>query len=414
MRILFVDDEINILQGLKRSLWSLKSEWEMSFVEGGEAALELLKSQDFDIIVTDMRMPRMSGIELLEKVRTSHPQTIRFVLSGQTDQESAIRSANTAHQFLAKPCSSDDLMAAVKRATQLNKILTGDDLRTMVVQLRSIPSLPSLYNDLVAEVAKPEPSMNRISSIIETDIGMTAKVMQMVNSAFFGSPRRVESVFMATSMLGLDTIKALVIAASVFGSFDKNAVSWFDIEDIENRSMLCSQIAKLIATSEQLDKYQIGHAMFCGLLHDIGRIVLASSLKSIYRTIATNAAKQGCDLCELERAAFKTTHTEIGGYLLALWGFPNEIVEGTVYHHSPGRCETPELTIADIVHAACGFSNGCTPGDGASSCFDLIHFENKGFGQKVDEWYKESKNLIERAGGIGEISISNETARTAS
>src|SRR5262249_34954838 len=108
-RILFVDDEPQVLEGLQRILYPLPREWKMEFVASGNEALKRLGETEFDVLVTDVRMPEMSGIELLAEVVERYPQVIRMVLSGTVDQDLTLRSAALAHQYLVKPCDAQAL-----------------------------------------------------------------------------------------------------------------------------------------------------------------------------------------------------------------------------------------------------------------------------------------------------------------
>ena len=116
MRVLFVDDEPHILSGLQRMLRPLRHEWAMTFVGGGPAALDALEREVFDVIVTDMRMPGLSGAQLLAEVHRRRPRVACIVLSGQSDQEHLLQLADTPHEYLAKPCDADVLKETVCRA----------------------------------------------------------------------------------------------------------------------------------------------------------------------------------------------------------------------------------------------------------------------------------------------------------
>src|SRR5215469_9947183 len=115
-RILFVDDEPKVLDGLRRLLRPQRLQWDMSFIEGGEAALALLDQSPFDVIVSDLKMPGMDGTALLERAREHHPQVVRIVLSEYADLEAAFRAAQVAHQLLLKPCDAEMLRVAIDRA----------------------------------------------------------------------------------------------------------------------------------------------------------------------------------------------------------------------------------------------------------------------------------------------------------
>src|SRR5919109_3195906 len=122
-QILFVDDEVKVLQGLGRMLRGMRHEWDMTFVDDPRQAVELLPQKSFDAIVVDMRMPQMDGAELLAKAKELKPGMARIVLSGHAERESALRSVGLAHQFLSKPCDADTLRTTVSRACELRKAL---------------------------------------------------------------------------------------------------------------------------------------------------------------------------------------------------------------------------------------------------------------------------------------------------
>ncbi|MEO1204062.1 MAG: HDOD domain-containing protein, partial [Pseudomonadota bacterium] len=228
-RILFVDDEPNVLSGLRRSLFQQRGKWDMHFVESGAAALEALAgSEPFDVLVSDMRMPEMSGEELLEAVAAEYPRVARLVLSGHAERASAVRAAGVAHQFLAKPCDPDALKRAVSRTCYLRSQLNDRGVLKAVAGLGQLPSLPRIYRDVAAEVKSDDPTLEKVANLISADLGMSAKVLQLVNSAYFGLGRRVEDVRNAASLLGLDVIHDLVLANSAFaalgGEVDEQAL----------------------------------------------------------------------------------------------------------------------------------------------------------------------------------------------
>src|ERR1700758_5310713 len=141
-RILFVDDEPMVLDGVRRSLHAMRKDWEMSFVNSGHEALEAMAGQTFDIVVTDMRMPGMDGAQLLEEVKKRSPQSLRVILSGQSDRETILRSVNPTHQYLSKPCDGEELRTRLMRAFALKDLLENPELKGLVSKLDSLPSLP--------------------------------------------------------------------------------------------------------------------------------------------------------------------------------------------------------------------------------------------------------------------------------
>ena len=207
--ILFVDDEPMVLQGLQRMLRPHRAIWDMSFATSGAEALAMLEGKPFDAVVTDMRMPGMDGATLLEQVRERYPAAIRIVLSGYFEQEAAMRALPVAHQFLAKPCDPMKLRHAIERTVGFVGLLPDVALRRVVGAIGKLPTLPRTSALLVQSLQNPDVQMDEIAAIVERDVGITAKILQLVNSAFFCLPNYVTSVRMAVSYLGLDTLKQL-------------------------------------------------------------------------------------------------------------------------------------------------------------------------------------------------------------
>ena len=218
-RVLFVDDEPRILEGLRRMLRSQRHDWELAFAPGGETALALMEASPFDVIVSDMRMPGIDGAALLCRVREKYPQVVRIVLSGHTELSTALRVVPIAHQFLAKPCDAQMLRVAIERACHLRALLSDEHIRRTVAALGDLPSLPRTYEALTQALADPDTSLQKVAKIIEQDVGISAKVLQLVNSAFFGVSHSMTNIQSAVSYLGINTLKSLVLSVEIFRAF---------------------------------------------------------------------------------------------------------------------------------------------------------------------------------------------------
>jgi HD-like signal output (HDOD) protein len=356
-RILFVDDEQLVLKGLQRMLRSMRHQWEMRFAASGQEGLSILRSESFDAIVTDMRMPGMDGIQLLAEVMKSYPHMVRIILSGQLDQEMILKTVRSAHQHLSKPCEAELLKSTLAQAFGLRDLLEDDQLKKLVSRIESLPSLPSLYLEILEELQSPNTSFRKVGTIIARDVGMTAKILQMVNSAFFGLRRRISSPQEAVGYLGMETVKSLVLTAKIFSQFDTKKSLGFRLDTLWNHSMLTGLYAKTIARTENQKKELIDEAYMAGLLHDLGKLVLAQNLSDLYKE-ALRVARDNCRcLWEAELEIFGTTHAEIAAYLMGLWGFRYPIVEAIAFHHCPGKGKGPIGPLA-AVHAgnalACG------------------------------------------------------------
>jgi HD-like signal output (HDOD) protein len=350
-RILFVDDEELLLNGLQRMLRSMRHKWEMRFVDNGQAALDLIQRETFDAVITDMKMPGMNGVQFLETVMQDYPDIVRIILSGQLDQEMILKTVRSAHQHLSKPCDADLLKATLAQAFGLRDLLADDNIQKLVSRIESLPSLPSLYLQIMEELQSANTSFKKIGEIIAKDVGMTAKILQMVNSAFFGLRRQISNPQDAVSYLGFETIKSLVLSAKIFSQFDQKKLPGFSLDNLWNHSMLTGTFSKIVAEMEGQTKEIIDDAYMVGLLHDLGKLVLAQNLSDSYQKVRDQAFTQERPLWKVEYEMLGATHAEIAAYLIGLWGIKYSVVEAIAFHHLPGRCEA-RMGILPTVHTA--------------------------------------------------------------
>jgi HD-like signal output (HDOD) protein len=350
--ILFVDDEQRILDGLLRMFRPMRDEWETTFATSGQAALDEMAKSHFDVVVTDMRMPGMDGAELLAEVRTRYPSAVRVVLSGHSDREMILRSVGHAHQYLSKPCDPEELKSIIRRACSLRELMANPSLCSMVASMQTLPVLPSLYAELMAAIASPTSSADTVAAIIMKDLGMTTKVLQLVNSAFFGIRQTITSPAQAVSYLGFDTLKSLVLSVQIFDQFRGLPNAFFTIEALWRHSLTVGSIARAIAGAERRSQAEIDAAYTSGLLHDVGVLVLTTNVPREYDQILNRSHTTPVQLCDAEREALGATHAEVGAYLLGLWGLNDMVVEAVAYHHSPMQCVARAFAPLTAVHVA--------------------------------------------------------------
>jgi HD-like signal output (HDOD) protein len=351
-KILFVDDEPNILAGLKRMLRSMRSEMEFFFAENSDQALQCLTGQAIDIVVADMRMAGMDGASLLAVVQKQFPQAVRIMLTGHADDEAVLRTVDVAHRFLTKPIDSATLKETLQGSGVLQDMLNNSGLKSLVAGLGTLPTLPETYANLEKRLRQPDCALADIARIIEQDPAMTAKILQLVNSAFFGLYTRVESPFRAVNLLGLDTIKALVLGLGIFSELPVKSSRLFSVSGLWSHSMTCATFAKAIAGRESEDTTLIEQAFIGGLLHDVGKLLLFAKKRPEYEQAIDQALKDGRPIQETERDLFGASHCDVGAYLLGLWGLPGPVVEALLFHHRIADYPEPGLSPALIVHVA--------------------------------------------------------------
>jgi HD-like signal output (HDOD) protein/CheY-like chemotaxis protein len=386
--VLFVDDEPKLLRGIQRMLAGADCDWQAEFAQGGREALALLAQRAFDVVISDMRMPEMDGATFLGEVRERYPDTVRVVLSGHSERSLILRSVGVAHRYLAKPCEVEDLRSVVTRAMALRRVLSDSALRSLVSQLIRIPSAPRLYRDLMAQIQTSEKSLHDLGRTVAQDIGMTAKILQIVNSAFFGMPRHVSDPVQAVCLLGFDVLKALVMTVHIFTELAMDGVDGLGIEDLWNHSAETGALAKSIAAAEGCERDVCDHALMGGLLHDTGKLILAANQSKRYREALRLAERRPMSPLAAEREIFGTTHAEVGAYLLGLWGLPEPAVEAVAFHHRPADCLGTTITPLTAVHVANALEHAhrAATEEPPPDCLDSAYLDRLGLAQRWPIW----------------------------
>jgi HD-like signal output (HDOD) protein/CheY-like chemotaxis protein len=387
IRVIFVDDEPRVLEGLRRMLRPKRNEWDMTFVGSAQAALEALRAQPCEVVVTDMRMPGMSGAELLEVVQRDYPDTIRLILSGQAETESVMKALGVSHQFLSKPCDADILQGTIARAFALRDLAGNPGVKTLVARINKLPTLPATYHKLVECLKDPNANLEDVARIISHDPSMSARLLKVVNSAYFGLAKPVADVARAGSLLGLDRIMALVLGQGLFSGGEVPQVRGFSLEALWSHSLATASAAHRIAVEEKLDKEQVAAAFLAGMLHDIGKLVLAIGVPEDYARVLEMARGKPGRECELETLELQASHPDVGAYLVGLWGLPHTIAEAIAFHEDPAVSIGP-FSLPGIVHVADRFANHPEIADPRHPDLHLNfdYLERTGRGARWSEW----------------------------
>jgi HD-like signal output (HDOD) protein len=355
--ILFVDEEKFVLKALQRSFRKMGGEWDMRFAGHPAEALQTLQTAPVDVVVTETVFTNQSGIDFLKVVREQHPQSVRIILSGYTDRNVVLQSVDLAHQYLAKPCEDDALKATITRAFMMKKLLDNNAIKQVVSRIDALPSVPALYLELVEELKSEDASIAKIGEIISRDMGLTVKILKLVNSSFFGLPQHISNPSKAVSLLGMDIVKAVVLASGTFDNFKKLKFTGFSMDQMWQHAFLCAAFSKIIAQAAGLERKAVDTAFMASLLHDIGVLLIATHLPDEFTRILQYMQKHQTGMNAAEMQIIQTSHAAIGAYLLGLWGLPEAIIESAAYHHTPNARALKELDIPIITHVANSLAN---------------------------------------------------------
>lgn len=384
LRVMFVDDEPHVLSGLERLLRPQRAVWSMRFCDGGAAALAALEQAPADVVISDMRMPHMTGGQLLAEVMQRWPATMRVILSGQADLDMIHQTIGPAHQFLRKPCESGMLQGMIERIWRLRRSIANSKVHMLVGGMQTLPSLPGHHQDLVDALAAANPGLERVAEIVGRDPGMSARALQLLNSAFFGGSHVLSDPREAVRRLGIDTLRVLTHTIQGFTRLETGKQIWFDPGGMWAHSERVSRLAGRIAQDLGLPQHQIDEAMTAGLLHDTGHMLMVAHRPKEYVILARKVGQEG-DV-HGERLVLGCTHGEIGAYLLGLWGLPDPIVEAVAWHHEPMRAGLAKPTVLTCVHAADALDSLQAAGPGGIDRISQEHLHMVGVTARLDAW----------------------------
>ncbi|RCK49478.1 MULTISPECIES: response regulator [Thalassospira] len=388
-QILFVDDDANILSALRRRLRSARPDWDLHFAASGAEALSLAKDRNFDVIVSDIQMPEMDGITLLEKLQDTHPDAVRIILTGHADNASYLRTIGPAHQFLSKPCDNESLIESIENALGLRQLLQSPELRTLVAESKSLASPPDTYIRLESAFSNPDYSLESISKIVESDIALTTEVLKLTNSSYFAVTQNVASVSHAVRMLGMETLKALALFVGLYRGFDGPPGQAANLKRLCHRSQQIGVTAALIAEYEKLPR-EICHAVpSIGMLSHIGTLILYTNRANEMDAVTKRVEAEGISIDQAETEQFGAGHAEIGAYLLGLWGFPAPVVQAVAYHHRPMDLPHKEMNALTSIYVAQHLAREIADQDkgrAVENLIDMDYLSLIGKADRLEEW----------------------------
>ena len=398
-RILFVEGDGDAWRRVREAMDTAGGRWRIDAASTGEEALEALTREPADVVIADERLPEMDGVTLLTRVRDRHPTTIRMILSEAASSQRPSVAAIIAHRMLVKPCNPEEVGVAVRRSRALHQLTGEAEAYRRTVAAAALPSRPGIYLELNRVLSDPNWEPSQVSGVVERDVAMSAKVLQLANSALFGLSQSVTTVQGAVMYLGVDTIRSLALTAETFGKLAPRNVEGFSIDAFQQHAMLVAQIAKTILPAGRAQQ----EAVTAALLHDIGKLVIIADGSDRWAQLNRRAAERGVPLHEVEQEAEGVTHADLGAHLLSLWGLPDAIAEAVAHHHRAGSVEGLALDAVATVHIADALAHELAPAPngGPPAALDEALIDRLDLRSRLAQWRDTARQLVAAAEGGG-------------
>ena len=392
-RILFFASDAVEREAIRTELCADEEGWEKCMTSTFDEAVAALEPDTFDAIVVAHHEDKSSA-KLLNWAAKHHPKVARLIVADSEEREDVLRVVLATHQFLAKPVTPAVLAGTIESALLLSGSLPNEVLLTLAASIKVFPPMPSLYYKVMAELKSPDYSAQTVAEILAKDLAMTTRLLQVINSGLYGLPRQITDLAEVVNLLGHEAVKSLVIGIHVFLQHDHIKPLYFSISQIWQHSTAVAAGARLITQMETGSPERAAEAYTAGLLHDIGKLVLANNFEAQYNTVQKAARDLHQPLWEAEVKEFGVSHAELGAFILGRWGMPMALLEATAWHHQPGRSASQEFTALTAVHIANALEHELhgSKDSGSPSTLDLFHIEALGLTHRIDAWKECLRN----------------------
>jgi putative nucleotidyltransferase with HDIG domain len=362
----------------------LNNEYEIFTAASGKEGLEFLAKTPVDIVVSDLVMPQMSGHEFMGHVANEHPESMRIVISAHDDQLTVAQCLMFGHRYFNKSIDLPNLASILKRIARLKHQVGTGKLKRVISGLGALPTLPRLYFQLNEAVNSPFSSLSEIADIIQQDAGLTVKLLQVANSAYFGMSRRVLTPLEAVQVIGIEVLRGIVLCVHAFKFYQERQIKSFSPTELWSHSLRTAHAARRLAEYENLSRAECDEAFVCGLLHDIGKLIMAANADSDYAEVVQRSRSEALPMDRVEQEIFGATHAQVGAYLLGLWGLPESVIDAIELHHSLDTISAPGFSSLTAVHVA----QALEPSAPRAQNLNVEYLKRIGLENRVEQWQR--------------------------
>jgi HD-like signal output (HDOD) protein len=365
----------------------LGAEWETISASNEANALAHLQERSFDALLVDFNLGSPDASELMNHALNKRSETIRFLLAHEADLALVAAKVLGSPHILPKSIEPGPLKSRIDNA--LKESLSRQSGAATTEGSSDSPAVPTIYTDVLAAIESLGVSDAQVGDIIARDPALTLEVLRLTNSAYLGLPRNITEPGLAVESLGLETIKALVMALQFLAEHSRLKPGYLSLDQIWQHSVNVGQIARDLILFETKDRTLAGQALIAGILHDLGKVVLVTNFDDLYGRVHSLARKQPVTLWDIEKEMFGANHGEIGACLAGMWNMPSAIVEATAFHHEPVLSEHEQFTPLAAVHIANVLERELYPSDDdmmVAPIIDTTFLNQLGLLQRLPVW----------------------------
>ena len=332
-----------------------------------------------------------SDAALRETLENKASRTVRVILCNTNDRAEVARWSATGANPISQSTDAANLAANISRIARVQEWMADAGIKKLLALCKKLPAMPKLYAQVSKELSSPNGSIDVVAQLIAQDPVMTAKILQVVNSAFFALGRQVSEPSDAVMFLGAERTRSLILLAGVFTQFEGVGCPGFTPEQIWNHSLQVGALARNVTMAETRNAKTAEAAFTAGLIHDMGKLILAANVPAMCNSIEQLHISKRLSQREAEMQVLGTTHAELAACLLGTWALPLPVLEAVAWHHHPTRSDDKGFTLLTAVHAANVFAYELGGGSGTAALpevFDHNYLLQIGLGENRNDWRK--------------------------
>lgn len=334
-KILLADSDTSACMELARTLGKARVSWTVITASSGKQALDVLYDESIDVpvdvIVSESELVDMSGFHLLDQARKAPRAPVRFTLTADASVEAVLGNLRVNQRFLLKPLDVEMLAISIESSLLLKNCMNQEPLKRFMRSVTTIPAMPAIYDDMMQELASPNSSLLRVGEIVETDTGLTLSVLRVVNSAFYGINRRVESVTQAVTLLGVHMIKNITLTTKVFSRFSGSKLSTSHLAELNEEAIRIGALSNQFARYAKMSRSSLDHCQIAGMMAHVGELIAA---------VHDDASLDSLPATEL-----------IGASVLRGWYMPDAVVEAVALQYDPPQQNPDVVTPLTVLHS---------------------------------------------------------------
>jgi HD-like signal output (HDOD) protein len=391
LNLLLVDGDRSALDEMCRMLGGARKPWNVVGFEKPAEALAELESSSFDVVVAALWLPDMCGTDFLLRVQQAVPRAARILVCAKADSGVLRRGLPVAHFILTRHFDADCFFEAIERGSSVQRLLQNERVISVVSRIDALPVGPKIHAQIRAALQSPDYTVEQLAGIVERDPPLCGRLLRLVNSGLFGFSARVTSIRAAITFAGATMLEHLALVSEVSNMLQASpAPKGFSLDAEIDRSLRVGRAAACI-----VDRVNRDEAFVAGLMHDVGRLVMACRLPDLFVRSCEHAHRKGVSIQEAERAVAGSSHAEIGAYLAGLWGLPSTVVEAIGFHHSPGEAAARSFGVLGAVHTATALVSG--ESDASNHELDEGFLRQLGLIDKLDQLRQEVDRVVTTA-----------------